>query len=97
MEFKEFIGKTVISKSTNQRYIVSRITSPYIEVKTEKPNSSGYPSTYCFETINSDPISNGVLTFEDVSLNEKFVIAYNAYCNSKDAYYEDIDYWMRKD
>ena len=97
MELKDFIGKIVISNNSKERYVVSRITSPYIEVKTEKPNSSGYPSTYHFETINGDPISNGVLTFEDVSLNEQFIVAYKAYSNSKDAYYEDMTYWMRKD
>ena len=97
MELRCFIGKIVTSKNTNQRYMISEITSPYIEVKTEKPNSSGYPSTYRFETINGDPISNGVLIFEDQSLTEPFKAAYRVYCRTKDAYWEDYGYWLRKD
>ncbi|MBO5715449.1 MAG: hypothetical protein J6S23_03535 [Clostridia bacterium] len=97
MELSDFIGKIVISNNTKQRYIISKITSPYIEVKTEKTNSSGYPSTYRFETINGDPVSRGVLTFEDVSLNEQFIIAFKKHSQTKDAYCEDIGYWMKRD
>ena len=97
MELRCFIGKIVTRKETNQRYTISKITSPYIEVKTEKTNSSGYPSTYRFETINGDPFTNNLLIFDDSALLEPFMKAYKAYCHTKDAYYEEIGYWMRRD
>ena len=70
MELGQFIGKIVISTSTNKRYRLHRITSPYIDVESEQPNSSGYHSHYRFNCINDDPISNGNLVFEDQSLTE---------------------------
>ena len=97
MELKQFIGKIVISTSTNKRYRLHRITSPYIDVESEQPNSSGYPSHYRFNCINGDPISNGSLVFEDQSLVESFQKAYTAHCHSTDGYWEDYGYWMRKD
>jgi hypothetical protein len=97
MELNSFIGKTVISTSTHNRYVIEKITSPYIGVRSEKPNSSGCHSHYRFECINGDPITNGHLVFEDQSLTEPFKEAYNAYCHSKDAYCEEIGYWMKKD
>ena len=97
MELKQFIGKIVISTSTNKRYRLHRITSPYIDVESEQPNSSGYPSHYRLDCINGDPITNGNLVFEDQNLTEPFIKAYSAYCRSMDGYWEDYGYWMRKD
>ena len=97
MEIKEFIGKIVVSASTKERYILTKITSPYIEVKTEKLNEYGGRSCYRFETINGDPFERGVLIFEDASLAVPFKNAYYEYCHSKDAYWEEYGYWMRKD
>ena len=97
MELNFFIGKTVISTSTHNRYVIERITSPYIGVRSEKPDSSGYHSHYRFDCINGDPITNGDLVFEDEALVESFKMTYNDYCHSKDAYYEEIGFWMRKD
>jgi hypothetical protein len=97
MELNSFIGKTVISTSTHNRYVIEKITSPYIGVRSEKPNSSGYHSHYCFDCINGDPMTNGDLIFEDEALGESFKKTYNNYCHSKDAYYEEIGFWMRKD
>ena len=97
MELKQFIGKIVISTSTNKRYCLNRITSPYIDVVSELPNSSGYPSHYRFDCINGDPISNGNLVFEDQSLTEPFKNAYSAHFRSMDGYWEDYGYWMRRD
>ena len=96
MELKDFIGKIVISTSTNKRYRLHRITSPYIDVESELPNSSGYPSHYRFDCINGDPISNGNLMFEDQSLTEPFKAAYQAYCSTEDARWENYGYYMRK-
>ena len=97
MKLNSFIGKTVISTSTHNRYVIEKITSPYIGVRSEKPNSSGYHSHYRFDCINGDPITNGDLIFEDKTLTESFKKTYNDYCHSKDAYYEEIGFWMRKD
>lgn len=94
---KDFIGKVVIGTESKTRYVLTKVTSPYIEVKTEKLNEYGCPSHYQFETINGDPFTNGVLVFEDVSLTEPFKKVYNEYCHSKDAYWEEYGYWMRKD
>ena len=97
MELKQFIGKIVISTSTNKRYRLHSITSPYIDVESEEPESSGYHPHYRFNCINDDPISNGDLIFEDQSLTESFKKAYSAYCRSMDGYWEDYGYWMRRD
>jgi hypothetical protein len=97
MDLKQFIGKIVISTSTKNRYRLHDITSPYIEVVSEKMNSNGYPSYYRFDCINGDPISNGTLSFENQSLTELFKKAYTAHCRSMDGYWEDYGYWMRRD
>jgi hypothetical protein len=97
MELNQFIGKVVIKNSSKERYRLCRITSPCIEVESEKPNSSGYPSHYIFNCINGDPISRGILVFENPNLTEPFKEAYNAHCRSEDGYWEDYGYWMRKD
>ena len=95
MEIKDFIGKLVIEAESGQRYILKEITSPYIAVKEEKNTNSGISVIY--DTINGDPIKKGVLLFEDATLTEPFKAAYEAYCCTKDAYYEEIGYWMRRD
>ena len=97
MELKDFIGKTVISTATNRRFRIQEITSPEIEVVTLEPEASGYYGTYVFRTINGDPFSTGRLTFEDPSLAEPFGEAYEAYCRTEDARWEEFDYWMRRD
>jgi len=97
LEIKDFIGKVVIDSSTGKRYVLSEITSPLLKVQVEQPDANGYRSGYCFPTINGDPISNGTLLFEDPTLTDPFKEAYNAYCRTEAAYYEEIGYWMRKD
>ena len=97
MDIKAFIGTDVIIEKTKTSCVLTEITAPYIQVQTKAPDSSGYPSTYRFETVNGDPFTNNLLIFEDASLLEPFMKAYKAYCHTKDAYYEEIGYWMRKD
>lgn len=97
MELRSFIGKVVVSTERKERYVLKEITAPKIVVRTEKPNKLGYYSFYGWETINGDPISRGYLKFEDESLTELFRLAYNAYCKTKDAYWESYGYYMRKD
>lgn len=97
MELKDFIGKIVIGTQSKRRYMLFEIASPYIEVVSEHPNQSGHYEHYRFKTINGNPISNQVLVFEDATLTEPFKIAYNAYCRSTEAYWEEYGYWMRRD
>lgn len=96
MDFKEFIGKVVISTKDKRRFILTKITSPEIMVRSEKPNSNGTCDNFSWRTINGDPFTNKYLVFEDVSLNETFKKVYNEYCHSQDAYWEEYGYWMRK-
>lgn len=95
MELKDFIGKVVIQAVTGKRYVLKEITSPYIAVKDENNSNSGISILY--DTINGDPIKRGILVFEDPKLAEPFKLVYEAYCHTKDAYYEEIGYWMRRD
>ena len=97
MELKDFIGKVVISTTSNVRYVLTEITAPEIAVRTEKPNDRGGYSCYCWETINGDPISRGCLKFEDESLTGPFKAAYSTYCRTQDAYWETYGYYMRRD
>lgn len=97
MEIKDFIGKVVIERRSQKRYVLSEITSPYIAAKEEVTTSMGSRGSYIWGTINGDPFTNGILAFEDSSLAEPFRVTYTAYCRSKDAYWEDYGYWMRKD
>lgn len=96
MELKDFIGKVVVGAQSKRRYILQEITSPYITAVTEAPDANGRHISYKWETINGDPISRGVLVFEDPALTASFKAAYDAYCRSKDAYWEEYGYWMRK-
>ena len=54
MDINQFIGKIVISTSTNKRYRLHRIISPYIDVESEEPESNGYLSHYRFNCINGN-------------------------------------------
>jgi hypothetical protein len=97
MKLNDFIGKVVISTETKKRYVLYQITSPAILIQEEKPNKDGHRAFYKFDTINGDPFKNGYLVFEDTSLSKPFREAYDAHCRSKDGYWEDYGYWMRKD
>lgn len=97
MELNDFLGKTVIHRVTKQRYLLQQITSPWLLVKAEKPDSRGNYPCYRFETINGDPFSRGILVFEDPALQDPFLQTYGAYCHSLDAYYEELGCWMGRD
>jgi hypothetical protein len=83
MELKAFIGKVVVSAQTKRRYTLYKITSSYIDVESVEPNETGHHPHYKFETINKDPITNGYLIFEDASLKDPFVKAFNEYSIQK--------------
>ena len=97
MGIKDFIGKVVCCSANGKEYILSRITAPTIVVQAVEPNAMGYREYFSYSTVSGDPISNGTLVFKDPSLKKSFLNAYEAYCHSKEAYFEEIGYWMRKD
>ena len=97
MELNDFIGKVVVSAESKRRFVLRKITSPYIEATTVQRDAQGNCASYRWGTINGDPISNGILIFEDAFLKEPFMAAYSAYCHTQAAYYEEMSYWMRKD
>ena len=97
MELKDFINKVVICAESRKRYVLRKITSPCVEVTAVEKDARGYRASYSWPTINGDPISPGALVFEDASLTEPFKAAFSAHCHTRDAYYEEIGYWMRRD
>lgn len=97
MEINDFLGKTVISANTGRKFVIYEITAPTVRAWTEDKKIPGGRSCYCWDTINGDPISRGTLVFEDPSLKEPFIKAFNKYCRTRDAYWENYEYWMRKD
>jgi hypothetical protein len=97
VELCSFVDKVVISSVTNRRFLIKKITAPEIHVVTEVPGTSGYPEHYVYGTINGDPISAGLLVFENQALTEPFKEAFEAYSHTQDAYWENYGYWMRKD
>ena len=96
MECKDFIGKIVIRVSDHKRLFITKITAAKFETQTIEKNAYGHSSFFSWETINGDPITKGYLRFEDASLTEPFQKAYEAHCRTKDAYWENYGYYMRK-
>ena len=94
MDKKKYIGKVVVSTSTQTRYVLTKIHAGYITVGTEKLNKYGTRDSYLFKTENGDPFSNGALRFEDESLNELFKKEYPVYCRSEYGRSEAFMYWM---
>lgn len=97
MELKDFIGKVVIGTAPKRRYVLRRITAPCIEASTVDKDAQGNCASYAWLCIDGDPISNGVLLFEDESLTEPFKQAFEAYSHTEAAYWENYGYWMRRD
>lgn len=96
-EVRDFIGKVVIENQSKTKYVLTEITAPYIAAKEVKATVSENCRSYVWDTINGDPFTNNILVFEDSTLNEIFRKVYEAHCHSKDGYWEDYGYWMRKD
>lgn len=96
MELKDFIGKIVVRASDKKRLFITEIKAPAIEAQTVEKGVYGHYTCYSWETINGDPITNGYLVFEDRTLTEPFKKAYDAYCRTEDAYWENYEYYMRR-
>ena len=97
MELNDFIGKVVVSAESKRRFVLRKITSPYIEATTVQRDAQGNCASYRWGTINGDPVSTGALVFEDTSLTAPFKAAFSAHCHTRDAYFEEYGYWMRRD
>lgn len=97
MDLKIFIGQVVISSVTKRRFRLKQITAPEIGVVSETPGISGYPEHYVYRTINGDPISTGALVFENPALTAPFKAAFEAYCHTEEARWENYGYWMCRD
>ena len=97
MELKDFIGKIVVRTSDKKPLFITAITAPEIKAQTVEPDAYGHHTCYCWKTINGNPFSNGYLIFKDASLFEPFKQAYEAYCRTEAAYWEEYIYWMRRD
>lgn len=96
MELKDFLKKVVINID-GQRMYLTEITSPYFETVTVEPDATGHHTFYSWPTINGDAFKTGALRFEDTSLLEPFRKAYDAYCRTEDAHWEEYGYWLRRD
>ena len=96
MQLNEFINKVVIATASQKRMYLREITSPYLCTVTVQPEENGHYGFYSWPTINGDPFKNGYLVFEDASLMQPFREAYDAYCRTQDAYWEEYGYWMRR-
>jgi hypothetical protein len=97
MELKDFIGKVVRNTKTGDAFTLTDITSPEIRVASVRADADGHHTFYVYRTINGDPFSNGVLVFETPALTEAFKQVFGAYQRSRDAYWEEYGYWMRRD
>ena len=97
MEFRKYIGKVVVSTTTQKRYVLTKVTAAEICVETTEVNSSGYTEHYLWETFNGDPFAIGQLVFEDESLNEPFKQEYAAYTKSEKGRWESYHYDFLKD
>ena len=97
MELKAFVGQVVVNTATQGRFRIVQITSPEIKVVTLEPDQSGHYTFYTYPTINADPFAAGRLVFEDPALAQPFREAYDAYCRTTNAFWEEYGYWMRRD
>jgi hypothetical protein len=96
MELKDFLNKVVVGVN-GTRFYLKEITAPYISGVTVNPDEEGHHTFRKWPTINGDPFEKGYLVFEDKRLAAPFRAAYDAHCRTKDAYFEEFGYWMRRD
>lgn len=90
----DFVGKVVVSTETKRRFVLTSITAVEMTARAENLNARGFYDTYSWSTLNSDPISRGQLVFEDASLKEAFVKAFETYCNSAEGRWERYEHFF---
>ena len=91
---KEFVGKVVVSTESKKRFILTGITAVEMTARAENLNDRGFYDTYSWSTLNSDPISRGQLVFEDASLKEAFIKAFEAYSKSAEGRWERYEHFF---
>lgn len=94
MNINEFVGKVVVATESKRRFVLTSITAVEITARAENLNDCGVYDTYSWSTLNSDPIICGQLVFEDASLKEAFVKAFDAYCNSAEGRWERYEHFF---
>ena len=94
MNMNEFVGKVVVSAETKKRFVLTSITAVEMKARAENLKDRGFYDTYSWSTLNSDPISLGELIFEDASLKESFIKAFEAYCNSAEGWWERYEHFF---
>ena len=97
MELNSFKNKVVIKTSTGERLYLIEITSPALKTVTVEKDRGGHHTFYSWPTINGTPFEKGYLRFEEEGLEAAFKEVFDAYSRTKDAFYEEYGYWMRKD
>ena len=91
---KEFVGKVVVSTESKKRFVLTSVTAVEMTARAENLNDRGFYDTYSWSTVNSDPVSRGQLVFENASLTEAFIKAFEAYCNSAKGRWERYEYFF---
>ena len=94
MNKPDYIGKTVISAKTKNRFVLMNIHAAYIVIAAEELNPYGTRSTYTLKTDRIDPFTSGELYFEDAALTERFKKEYQEYCQSEGGSSEAWMHWM---
>ena len=89
-----FVGKVVVSTETKRRFVLTTITAVEMTARAENLNERGVYDTYSWNTVNGDPVSRGQLVFEDTSLTEAFIKAFETYCNSAEGRWERYEYFF---
>lgn len=97
MELKDFKNKVVIKTATGERLYLIEITSPELKTVTAEKGPHGHYTYYTWPTINGTPFEKGYLKFEEEGLDAAFKEAFDTYSRTKDAFWEDYGYWMRRD
>ena len=90
----EFVGKVVVSTELKKRFVLTSITAVEMKARAENLNDRGFYDTYSWSTLHSDPISRGQLVFEDASLKEAFIKAFEAYCKSAEGRWERYEHFF---
>ena len=90
----DFIGKVVVSTISKRRFVLSSITAIEIRARAEKPNPNGTNDNYSWQTLCTNPFSNGHLVFEEAFLTEAFIKAFEEYRNSAKGRWEIYEHFF---
>ena len=94
MNINEFVGKVVVSNESKRRFVLTSITAVEITARAENLNERGVYDTYSWSTLNSNPVRQGQIVFEDTSSIEAFIKAFEAYSNSAKGRWERYEHFF---